>query len=922
MTADNAPTLPGSTWIAAAWMAVLSVVVGIGLHNYLLFHTITEFFSILVACGIFAFTLNTRGLYQNNCFSLLGLAYLCVAALDMLHILSFPGAGIISGAGTNLSAQLWLSARLMEGLALMLAPWFLQRSLNFRMAALLGTGLTAALILSIFWWKVFPTCYLPSQGLTAFKIWGEIVVCLLLIAALIHFWSKRTFFDSRVLRLLMASILLTVVAEVFFSLYTAASSPFNMGGHLLKIMSFYLIYRAIVVTGLHNPFALLTHDLQKKERQLRTSEERFRRIVEDQSELICRFQSDGTMTFANNSYCRLFQRTLSDILGQPFSSLFHKEDYQAFSQAFERISPHDPVQAVTQQLEIAGQERHWLSWTLRGIFDESGSLTEYQIVGRDMTELQNALIEQEKSREYYRLLANEAPISILAFNADGEITFVNRWHIQVFSNNTQGESDFLGQNVCQLTSMIEAGIANDLAGILEGETIVLTDILFPELPGSGSRYANIRGVPLVQNGRPKGGILISEDITAHKELEIELAKTNQAKTTFLANVSHEIRTPMNAILGMLQLTLRSGSLNNQDRSRLEVARTSGESLLSLVDELLDLVRIESGDIKVEAKPFSLPELLDSIIQEMRWFSEKKGIGLELDLQAGLPANIVGDPLRVRQILRNLISNAIKFTEWGQVTLRVSARHDRDGASQEAADRLILQFAIADTGPGIDASQQENIFQAFTRLNLNSSPDERTKSGVGLGLTITKRIVEFMHGEIQLVSAPGQGSTFTVSLPFDLDAPDSSSGRDDHDDELPSLPALSVLLVEDQPMNQIFTRDLLETHGHRVTIAENGRQALDSLQQSSFDLVLMDIRMPDMDGLEATRRIRQSSGETIDPNVAIVALSANIVHEEQNLYEQAGMDATILKPIKEADLFKVMQQALKKRERSPALSSVR
>jgi len=920
MTSSSTPTMPRLFWLTVDWIAVLTVIVIIGLNNYLLFHTLSEFFSILVACGIFAFTLNTRTLYQNDCFTMLGLAYLCVAALDLLHLLTFPGVAIIPGAETNLSAQLWLSARFLEGLALLLAPLFLRRSVRFELAAFCSIGLTALLIVTILWWPVFPRCYVPGQGLTAFKIGGEVVVCLLLLLALGHMYLKRSSLDSRVLGLLMASILLTVMSEIFFTLYSNAASALNMAGHLLKIMSFYLIYRAIVVTGLHTPYALLTQDLRNKERELRTSEERFRKIVEDQSELICRFRSDGTLTFANNSYCRLFQRSLSELLGRPFSSLFTKDDYKAFIEAFQKISPDNPVQAVTHSLEVVDGARHWLSWTIRGIFDDSGTVTEYQIVGRDMTELQNALIELEQSREYYRLLADEAPISILAFDSLGEITFVNRWHVKVFGGEDLTESYYLGRNVCLLQEMVSAAIDQDISRILQGETVVLNEVFFPELPGTGSRYANIRGVPLFLYGRPKGGILISEDITSHKELELELAKTNQAKTSFLANVSHEIRTPMNAVLGMIQLTLQQGNLTEQDRQRLEVASSSGESLLALVDELLDLVRIESGSIKIEAKTFSPVELLDSVVQEMRWFAEKKGLQLEEQPSRDLPKHVLGDPLRLRQVLRNLISNAVKFTDQGGVTVAAKrASPQRDPQAKADGEQVVLEFTVQDTGPGIDHDQQEAIFEAFTRLNLTSQ-DERTNSGVGLGLTITKRIIEHLQGNIRLDSAPGRGSAFSVTLPFQASEA-LAEPSEDSAEPWPELPPLRVLLVEDQRMNQIFTKDLLETYGHTVTIAENGHEALETLGRETFDIVLMDIRMPDMDGLEATRRIRSSEAEAVDPTVPVVVLSANVVSDGSIDYDQAGLDGTILKPVKAPELFTVIKRALRTRQhRKAAISS--
>jgi PAS domain S-box-containing protein len=564
----------------------------------------------------------------------------------------------------------------------------------------------------------------------------------------------------------------------------------------------------------------------------------------------------------------------------------------------ERLSLDAPVQRLTQRLQHSNGSIGWINWTIRAIFDESGNLTEYQAVGRDMTELHNLMLELERSKEYYHLLSNEAPISIIAFDEQGRVTFVNQWHLTFFGGEKVEEDFYLGRHVTELPGIVKAGIVSEIERILQGQVVVLHEVFFPEVLAGYSMYANIRGVPIIRNEALTGGILIREDVTRYKAMEQELKKANQAKSDFLANISHELRTPMNAILGLSQVALEREASADQVE-RLQMIHTSGKTLLSLIDELLDLSRIEAGSFKVEHTSFNLPYLLHSVIMELRPTAAEKGLFLKLHWESSPPSEQVrGDPLRLRQVLRNLIGNGLKYSSSGGVTLMLESMEEPPG-SNAPQDTFMLRFRVRDTGPGVAADKQEEIFQPFSRIE----PDAESRtSGTGLGLSISRQIVHQLGGEIWVESDGHQGSDFVFTLPFAPAGDSTGQGSAIRQNEPRPL---HILLADDEPMSQTFTKEFLESKGHAVSLAEDGSRALERLRRQRFDVVLMDIRMPVMDGLTAARRIRSSELEGVDASVPIIALSANAEGEQVRSYRQAGMNDCIAKPVELDELLEAI-----------------
>ena len=366
-------------------------------------------------------------------------------------------------------------------------------------------------------------------------------------------------------------------------------------------------------------------------------------------------------------------------------------------------------------------------------------------------------------------------------------------------------------------------------------------------------------------------------------------KLAQAKSEFLAKMSHEIRTPLNGVIAAADL-MAATQLNDEQHELLDTLRLSAKTLLGIINDILDFSKIEAGRMVLETLPFTPTVLVEEVVSIMAPAAHSKGLTVRTELSSSLPHSVAGDPLRLRQILLNFVGNAIKFTARGEVVIR--AMRLKKGEGQSAW----LRFEVQDTGVGIPPEKQAGIFDAFTQAD---SSVTRQYGGTGLGLAICKRLVELMGGQIGVYSQPGQGSCFWFEVPLPViqeNAPEettaqpSGSALNSHE-----LDGVRVLLVEDNPVNQKVAIRMLQKLGCVVELAENGQQALEKLERASYDIVLMDMQMPVMDGLTATRLLRQREQQTGHHQV-VIALTANAMQTDRELCLEVGMDDYLSKPL--------------------------
>ncbi|MCI4669301.1 MAG: ATP-binding protein [Bacteroidia bacterium] len=388
---------------------------------------------------------------------------------------------------------------------------------------------------------------------------------------------------------------------------------------------------------------------------------------------------------------------------------------------------------------------------------------------------------------------------------------------------------------------------------------------------------------------------ISSYIEELKEEKEAADRANKSKSLFLANMSHEIRTPMNGVIGITQL-LESSEMNPQQEEYIKILKVSGQKLLGIINDILDFSKIESGQLNLEETQLDLREELHKVKQLLEFEASEKKLDFQLNIDKSIPKNLLGDPVRFNQIALNLVSNAIKFTEKGSVNISCSS----DSNSEEIVG---IKLEVRDTGIGISPDVKNKLFSAFSQADESTT---RKFGGTGLGLAITSQLVQLMNGSIHIDSTPGQGSVFTVILPLKKSQNLSKENTMKYSDPI-QTPTTRILLVEDNEINQRIAGMMLKRLGCKFSISENGLEALNEVQQSTYDLVFMDIQMPVMDGFTATKEIKKLQADGLIPTFPIIALTANATEEDRNKAKEVKMDGFLTKPIKIQTLKDVIAQ---------------
>lgn len=621
-------------------------------------------------------------------------------------------------------------------------------------------------------------------------------------------------------------------------------------------------------------------------------------LLENTEQGIWHLDNTGLTVYVNTAMCRLLGRQRHDIMGRSVLDFFSGPDLSTLTEQLERRK-----QGFKQGYEISllrpdGSRVDCFN-NATPIYDSAGFKLGSVGMWTDLTqlketqrELKAALADSVARRTDYEALLASFPGTIAVVDQSGHYLFVNQEMADLLGRPT---NDITGRALSDILGPEQAAkMIKEFPRLSAGEMIADTiEVLSADAKTVISlRQHRVAGPPRADGQRYYSfGVDISDILKG------------QARSHFLNQMSHEIRTPMNAIIGLTQATLDT-ELTAQQQDYLGKVKFAGHALMELLDDVLDLGKIEAGKLAIERVPFNPHDTLESTIGMLAGLSQKKGLSLQWSCAPEVPRQLLGDPKRLRQVLINLVSNALKFTEAGGIAVKVALR---SGSTKP----LWLHFAVHDTGLGMTQSQLENVFQPFMQADTSIS---HKFGGTGLGLSISRELVELMGGRIWAHSEHGKGSTFHFELPFEAltavrHGQDSVSGhvRTEHDDNaLASIRGARILLAEDNALNQLVAVNLLKRAGCLVELAENGQEALEWLARATFDCVLMDLQMPVMDGYEATARIRANPDWAVLP---VLAVTASVMPEDRARALKAGVNSVITKPVRATEFYAAMLRYL-------------
>ncbi len=586
-----------------------------------------------------------------------------------------------------------------------------------------------------------------------------------------------------------------------------------------------------------------------------------------------------------------------------WKELVHPDDKEeAENQAKSHLITGEPLQ---QELRLRSKANDWVWVYIRGkIVERNDDGTPARMLGTavDITERKQMEEALRNSEEQFRILLNSVEmVAVQGYDTSHKVIYWNR-----ASENLYGYSreEAMGR---QLEDLIIPDYMREgvMAGVdnwyQNGEVIPAGELDLIRKDGSTVPVYSSHVMQINADGEQQM-YCIDVDLSAQKaaytdmvEAKDQAESANKAKSDFLANMSHEIRTPLNGMLGMLQL-MQATQLKGDQKEFIDLAVLSSKRLTRLLTDILDLSRVEAGKLNIQSEPFDLHDTLNQSREIFQPIAMQSGITLNLITHAGTPDLVVGDPARLQQVLTNLLGNAFKFTNSGKITIEATP------LSPTNEGRLRVLFSISDSGIGIPEDKLKNLFSPFTQANEGYN---RRFQGAGLGLSICKHLVTLMGGSIAVESTEGQGTAIHFYTLFEEDTDQPAPDLIVKEDNAP-FPSLKILLAEDDRVNRIAAVRQMERLGHTVTAVENGKLAVESLQADNYDIVILDIQMPIMDGLEATTAIRQGQAGDVNKNICILAMTAYSMAGDREEFLGSGMNGYLAKPVEISNMKRALE----------------
>ena len=682
---------------------------------------------------------------------------------------------------------------------------------------------------------------------------------------------------------------------------------------VFSVISYILVSIFLIIT-----IYKINQNIRKRtlaEDRARLNEAKYKVLVEDSDLTMLVINEDGIIKFANKNVEKLVGFDPRELIGFSLMEAAPRKFKSEVQHVLYLLKKTGNYNSTLELQIFTATGTKWVSCRVFPVSKETDEAHEWQVVIWDFEEEKQLQLEREvmegQRREEQKLvqdILDNIPSVIFLKDVDGRYVMINSKMEQV-----------LGLSASKVIGQADLQLIPDKARYLEFKysddkvLIHKTANSFEDVVDYGNgkvEYYWVTKFPLLDaQGNVKHICGLATDITERKEGEIKLLNAKKeaeqakaAQESFLANMSHEIRTPMNGIIGMGNL-LMGTEQNDEQKEFTENIQESARNLLAIINDLLDFSKIKSGKFLFESAPFKLRQTIKKTLYPLQFRAEEKLLRLNIDIDNSVPDGLIGDGLRFQQVMINLIGNAIKFTTKGSVNISVSA-------GEENAGYIDLQLEVSDSGIGIAENKLGYIFESFTQNNVNTS---RKYGGTGLGLAIVKQLVELQQGHVWVSSTLGKGSTFTVIIPYRVSHEETAqevrpSYIHDRDNEM-LLEGINVLVAEDNTINQKVVKNTLQKQGATVNIVNNGQEAIDALQEEDYDVVLMDLQMPEVDGYKATRYIR----EVMRRELPILAMTADALKGEAEKCFDVGMTGFISKPFEPRDLYHQILQVTNDRK---------